>query len=140
MKFVYSFHDWSELPRGRRNMKRILAIMMFGTISMMSAQSGAAVTEGDISAGAGFTKGCETRVFNYVVREGHLARMHMDRHQLLNAQMRVSTNGDVLKIIDRAKMVAVKFKRPDGSEATGFTTFFFGRNSASDPGNWHGCD
>jgi len=57
---------------------------------------------------------------------------------------RVSINGDGLKVIDRAKMVAVKFKGADGAEVTGYTTFFYGRSSASDQDydqeNWHGCD
>lgn len=129
---------------GRRKMKKIMAIMMFGALSLMSAPSGAAVTEGDFSAGPSFAKGCDTGVFSYVVREGHLARMYIDHRRTLNSRMRVSANGDILKMIDRAKMVAVKFKGADGVEVTGFTTFFFGLNSASDreydPGNWHGCD
>ena len=129
---------------GRRLMKQILAIMMFGAVTVMSAPSGAMVTEGDISTGAGFAKGCDTGVFSYVVREGHLARMYMDNRRALNSQMRVSVNGDVLKLIDRAKMIAVKFKGADDAERTGFTTFLFGRNSASgrltDPGNWTGCE
>ncbi len=108
----------------------------------MSAQSGASVTEGDISGKSSFAKGCDTGVFSYVVREGHLARMYMNDRQALNPQLQVSTNGNIFKMIDRAKMVAVKFKRPDGSETTGFTTFFFGLNSSSDQdqGNWHGCE
>lgn len=124
-------------------MKQFLAITLFGAMTVMSAPSGATVTEGDISTGAGFAKGCDTGVFSYVVREGHLASMYMNNRRALNSQMRVSVNGDVLKVIDRAKMIAVKFKGADGAERTGFTTFFFGRNSASDPfgdpGNWHGC-
>ena len=111
---------------------------------MMSAPSDATVTEGDISGSAGFSKGCDTGVFSYVVREGHLAPMYMNNRRELNSQMKVSVNGDVLKLIDQAKMIAVKFKGADGAERTGFTTFFFGRNSASDPfsdpGNWHGCE
>ena len=122
-------------------MKRILAIIMFGAISLTRAQVGATVTEGDISGGAGFVKGCDTGVFSYVVREGHLARIYTDNRRALETGMRVSINGDVLKVIDRAKMVAVKFK---GAEVTGYTTFFFGWSSASDQdydqGNWHGCD
>jgi hypothetical protein len=47
-------------------------------------------------------------------------------------------------VIDRAKMVAIKFKGADGAEVIGYTTFFFGRKSAPDQdydqGNWHGCD
>ncbi len=125
-------------------MKRILAIIMFGAISLTSAQVGATVTEGDISGGAGFVKGCDTGVFSYVVRESHLARIYTDNRLALETGMRVSINGDVLKVIDRAKMVAVKFKGADGAEVTGYTTFFFGRSSASDQdydqGNWHGCD
>ena len=125
-------------------MKRILALMMFGMISMMTAPSEAAVTEGDFSAGAGFAKGCATGVFSYVVREGHLAPRYVDNRQDLNSAMKVSVNGDVLKLIDRAKMVAVKFKGADGVERTGYTTFFFGRNTTPvgeyDPGNWLGCD
>jgi hypothetical protein len=41
-------------------MKKFLAIMMFGAISLTSAQASATVTEGDISGGAGFVKGCDT--------------------------------------------------------------------------------
>ena len=106
----------------------------------MNAQSGATVTEGDISGNSSLAKGCDTGVVSYVVREGHLARMYMNDRPSLKPQLQVSTNGNILKMIDRAKMVAVKFKRPDGSEAMGFTTLFFGLNSASDPGNWHGCE
>ena len=85
---------------------------MFGAISLTSAQVGATVTEGDISGGAGFVKGCDTGVFSYVVRKGHLARIYTDNRRALETRMRVSINGDVLKVIDRAKMVAVKFKGP----------------------------
>lgn len=125
-------------------MKKILAIMMFGAISLMSAQSGAAVTEGDISADAGFAKGCATGVFGYVAHDGNFARIYVDNRRPLNSRMRVSVNGDILKLIDRAKMVAVKFNGADGAEMIGFTNFFFGRNSISegayDPGNRHGCE
>ena len=102
---------------------------MFGAISLTSAQVGATVTEGAISGGAGFVKGCDTGVFSYVVREGHLARMYMDNRRALNSPMRVSINGEVLKVIDRAKMVAIKFKGADGAEEESFDFTGCGRRS-----------
>jgi hypothetical protein len=133
-------------------MKRVLAVLTFTVISLISAPSGAAVTEGDIADSAGFASRCGTGIFNYVVREGHLARTYTDNRQILkqalNSRMRVSVNGDILKVIDRAKMVAVRFNGTDGAEMTGFTTFFFGRGSnpdpdfdpSFDPGSWDGCE
>jgi hypothetical protein len=129
---------------GILKMKQILAIAMFGLVSLMSAQSSAVVTEGDVLAGANFAKSCETGVFNYLVHEGHLARMYIGNRPTAKSKVRVSVNGDILKIIDKAKMVDIKFKSADGTEIIGFTTFFFGYTPGSDrdydPGNWHGCE